>query len=186
MLGPVVRILVKVIAVALGAVGLAIMAAVTEVGLLGLMVAAADNLTPFEVVAFVAFFLMLPLPFVAGWKMVVGTRALAVAARRVGVGFQWIDIQPALMPTRFVAGGRVDRSVIEVADLTSVIVRHYEPELELVDFVMVSERPAEIHLEQAGASHRLHRGDGPALRMARWGRRVLLTWHPDPRRRHRD
>ena len=57
---------------------------------------------------------------------------LAIAAKHVAVGFRRVDIWPAAAPTRIVAAGWVRRSVIEVADLTGVIVRHRDPDLELV------------------------------------------------------
>jgi hypothetical protein len=53
------------------------------------------------------------------------------AAKRVAVRFRRVDIRPAAAPTRIVAAGWIRRSVIEVADLTSVIVRHRDPELDV-------------------------------------------------------
>jgi hypothetical protein len=43
------------------------------------------------------------------------------------------------------------------------------------DFVMVCDRPAELHIERAGDSHRLHNDAGPAIRWADgWG---IHFWH---------
>jgi hypothetical protein len=120
-----VRVLMMVIAVVLVAAGVVLIEIVCAAAIFGVIVAfVGENVAPLGVIA---FFLMLPLLFLVGLWMVVGARALLAVARRVAAGFRRVDIQP----TRFVAAGRV-RSVVEVADLTRVIVRHREPEVELV------------------------------------------------------
>ncbi|HEX6356679.1 hypothetical protein [Actinophytocola sp.] len=128
MLGPVVRVLVMVIAVVLGTMGVVVVEAVCAAAIFGVLVAfVGENVNPFAVVAVL---LMLPLLLLVGCWLVIGARAMAVAARRVG--FHRVDIGPGAAPTRVVAAGWGRRSVIEVADLTRVIVRHREPNLELV------------------------------------------------------
>jgi hypothetical protein len=129
-LGLVVAVLGMVIAVVLGLVGVAAMEAAGVVAIFWVIILfVGENLNPF---ALGAVFLMLPLLFLVGLWMVLGARALLVASNHIAVGFQRVDIRPAAAPTRVVAAGWVRRSVIEVADLTRVIVRHRDPDLELV------------------------------------------------------
>jgi hypothetical protein len=129
-LGLVVPVLLAVIAVVLGAAALVVMEVAIAAAIFDVIIAfVGENVNAFAVVA---VFLMLPLVFIVGWLMGIGARALAAAAKHLAFGFQRVDIRPAAAPTRIEAAGWFHRSVVEVADLTSVIVRHRDPELEVV------------------------------------------------------
>lgn len=129
-LGPVGPVLGMVIAVVLGIVGMAVMEAAGVIAIFWVLILfVGEDLNPF---ALGAVFLMLPVLFLAGLWMLIGARALLAAAKRGAVRFRRVDLRPAAAPTRVVAAGWFRRSVVEVGDLTRVIVRHRDPELELV------------------------------------------------------
>jgi hypothetical protein len=138
-LAAVVCVLNVVVAVVLGVVGLAALGLIFPVGLTGLVsLAFGGNIS--RLTGLGLLLVASPLAFIVGLFAMAGGATLADVAGSFAVGFHRIDLRPATMPTRVVVAGWGQRSVIEVADLTRVIVRHCpaesarpgEPELELV------------------------------------------------------
>lgn len=134
----VVCVLDLVVDLVLGVVGFAAFGLVIPVGLTGLLSVvfggSIDRLTG------VGLLVASPLVFFAGLLMIAGAATLVGVAGPFVVGLHRADLRPATVPTRVVVAGWGRRSVIEVVDLTRVIVRHCpaestrpgEPELELV------------------------------------------------------
>lgn len=125
-------------ALVLGAAGMVAIGLIIPVGLTGLLhVAFGEGI---ERLTGVGMLVASPLLFFLGLFAIVGAATLVGVAEPFAVGFHRIDLRPATAPTRIVAAGWGRRSVIKVADLTRVIVRHRpaesarpgEPELELV------------------------------------------------------
>lgn len=133
-LAAVVCVLSLVVACVLGAVGLVAIGLVIPVGLTGLLsVVFGEGI---DRLAGVGLLVASPLLFFVGLFVVVGAATLVGAAKPFAGGFHRIDLRPAVAPTRAVVAGWGRRSVIEVVDLTRVVVRESarrgEPELELV------------------------------------------------------
>lgn len=132
MLGPAVWVLVMAFVVALGAGGLFLLL-FPIIWIIWMILGNGALVDPGGLI-------MVPMILIAGTGCGLGAHSLAVAAARFAVGFNRIDLQPATAPTRVVLTGWVRRSVVEVADLSRVIVRYRdnrmveydEPVLELV------------------------------------------------------
>lgn len=127
-----------VVALVLGTAGMVAIGLIIPVGLTGLLhVAFGEGI---ERLTGVGMLVASPLLFFLGLFAIVGAATLVGVAEPFAVGFHRIDLRPATAPTRVVVTGWGRRSVIKIADLTRVIVRHrpadsarpYEPELELV------------------------------------------------------
>ncbi|MET0133135.1 MAG: hypothetical protein ABW215_06030 [Kibdelosporangium sp.] len=114
-LGPVVWALVLVSAVVLATVGVVFGLSPIMTLLLG------DDLAEG-----IGGLIMLPISLMTGTACVLGARSLIRAAARFAVGFHRIDLRPATAPTRIVLTGWLHRSVVDVADISRVIVRYCE------------------------------------------------------------
>jgi hypothetical protein len=139
-LAAVVCVLNVVVALVLGVVGFAAFGLIILVGFTGLLIVAFGGGASFDRLTGVGLLVASPLLFFVSLFAIAGAATLAGIAGPFAVGFHRIDLRPATAPTRVVVTGWGRRSVIKIADLTRVIVRHCpaesarpgEPELELV------------------------------------------------------